>query len=212
LFLTPLAPLSRKRARGEARLPSPTLWERGWADKGTAVGYEISGAGAPFCPSPPLPPSLASGRGGKRGSPLPLCGRGAGLIRVQPSDTKSLEQARLFVPHPPCPPLSQAGEGGSAAPLSHSVGEGLGVRATKSAYPSSTVNPSDVLPIARAEFTIAPLLQVPPASRGEPSRAPVRFPLRAGGTFRRGLSGILVFVNFGCAIGIPLSDLQEQGY
>jgi hypothetical protein len=24
-----------------------------------------------------------------------------------------------------------------------------------------------------------------------------------------GLSGILVFVNFGCAIGIPLSDLQE---
>ena len=26
----PLAPLSRKRARGEARLPSPTQWERGW--------------------------------------------------------------------------------------------------------------------------------------------------------------------------------------
>jgi hypothetical protein len=153
------------------------------------------------------------------------------LIRVQPSDTKSLEQARLFVPHPPCPPpqrgrfflarlawragrprsqrracwererlarmvaempcsatpragtpakkptplscppLPQAGEGGSAAPLSHSVGEGLGVRATKSAYPSSTANPSDVLPIARAEFTIAPLLQVPPASRGEPRGA-----------------------------------------
>jgi hypothetical protein len=37
-----------------------------------------------------------------------------------------------------------------------------------------------LIPIARAEFTIAPLLQVPPASRGEPRV--VRFPLRAGGT------------------------------
>ena len=56
------------------------------------------------------------------------------------------------------------------------------------------------LPIARAEFTIAPLLQVPPASRGEPrkgsvpphfargTRARVRFPQLAGGTLRRGSS------------------------
>ena len=29
----------------------------------------------------------------------------------------------------------------------------------------------DVIPIARAEFTIAPLLKVPPASRGEPRGA-----------------------------------------
>jgi hypothetical protein len=38
----------------------------------------------------------------------------------------------------------------------------------------------------RAEST--PLLEVPPASRGEPSEAHVRFPLRAGGTCRRGFS------------------------
>ncbi|MDT7960717.1 MAG: hypothetical protein RQ971_02520, partial [Armatimonadota bacterium] len=38
----------------------------------------------------------------------------------------------------------------------------------------------------RAEST--PLLEVPPASRGEPSKAHVRFPLRAGGTCRRGFS------------------------
>ncbi len=38
----------------------------------------------------------------------------------------------------------------------------------------------------RAEST--PLLEVPPASRGEPSEAHVRFPLRAGGTLRRGFS------------------------
>jgi hypothetical protein len=58
-------------------------------------------------------------------------------------------------------------------------------------------------------------LQLPPSvgsprfARGTAWGAWVRFPLRAGGTLRRGLSGILVFVNFGCAIGIPLSDLQE---
>jgi len=32
---------------------------------------------------------------------------------------------------------------------------------------------------------VAPLLKVPPASRGEPSGARVRFPLLAGGTCRR---------------------------
>ena len=37
--------------------------------------------------------------------------------------------------------------------------------------------------------------------------ADFRFPLLAGGTLRRGLSGILVFVNFGCAIGIRRSSV-----
>ena len=56
---------------------------------------------------------------------------------------------------------------------------------------------------------VAPLLEVPPASRGEPSQAqvrvspasrgepscaPARFPLRAGGTLRRGLTTPLAFV------------------
>jgi hypothetical protein len=35
------------------------------------------------------------------------------------------------------------------------------------------------------------------------------FPLLAGGTLRRGLSGILVFVNFGCAIGITRIAVPE---
>jgi hypothetical protein len=42
----------------------------------------------------------------------------------------------------------------------------------------------------------------PRFARGTAWGAWVRFPLLAGGTLRRGLSGILVFVNFGCAIGI----------
>ena len=63
-----------------------------------------------------------------------------------------VEHALSIIPHPPCPPLPQAGEGGTQGappcaptPLSHPVGEGLGVRATKSAYPMPTVNPVVVL-------------------------------------------------------------------
>ena len=55
-----------------------------------------------------------------------------------------VEHALSIIPHPPCPPLPQAGEGGSAAPLSHSVGEGLGVRATKDAPTPHAANSSDV--------------------------------------------------------------------
>ena len=77
-------------------------------------------------------------------------------------------------------------------PLSHAVGEGLGVRAKKRARLAHSelkrgtlIRPEGggcqllffvnfglaigIIPIARAEFTIAPLLKVPPASRGEPS-------------------------------------------
>ena len=113
---------------------------------------------------------VASYRIQPRPTPLPN-GRWLVILPHAPMVRYRCGGLKTFRSHPPCPPLPQAGEGGSAAPLSHSVGEGLGVRATKSAYPSSTVNPSDVLPIARAEFTIAPLLQVPPASRGQPRGA-----------------------------------------
>jgi len=53
-----------------------------------------------------------------------------------------------------------------------------------------------VIPIARTEFTIAPLLQVPPASRGEPNLAPAQFPMRAGGTLRRGVFNLACFRKF----------------
>jgi hypothetical protein len=52
--------------------------------------------------------------------------------------------------------------------------------------------PTLLIPIANPEFINAPLLKVPHASRGEPSRAPVRFPLQAGGTLRRGSSKSVV--------------------
>jgi hypothetical protein len=47
-----------------------------------------------------------------------------------------------------------------------------------------------IAPNVQAEST--PLLKVPPASRGEPSEAHVRFPLHAGGTCRRGFSIVRV--------------------
>ena len=72
----------------------------------------------------------------------------------------------------------------------------------------------EVIPTAQSKFTIAPLLKVPPASRGEPrlglrfpasqgepSNAPVRFPLLSGGTSRRGSSITPIFTNFGSAVG-----------
>jgi hypothetical protein len=42
-----------------------------------------------------------------------------------------------------------------------------------------------IIPIARAEFTIAPLLQVPPASRGEPRTGSVP-PARRGNLKEQG--------------------------
>ena len=57
----------------------------------------------------------------------------------------------------------------------------------------------NIIPIARAEFTIAPLRRFPPLREGNRTR--VRFPLLAGGTLRRG-SSTAVFVNSGSAMGI----------
>jgi hypothetical protein len=42
--------------------------------------------------------------------------------------------------------------------------------------------------IARSESMDAPLRRFPPLTRGEPRKAQARFPLRAGGTCRRGSS------------------------
>jgi len=58
----------------------------------------------------------------------------------------------------------------------------------------------DLIPIAQPKFTKTsmpdnPLLQVPPASRG--NRTPARFPSRSGGNLRRG-----AIVNSGGAVGI----------
>jgi len=50
---------------------------------------------------------------------------------------------------------------------------------------------------------------VSPASRGEPGRARVWFPLRAGGTLWRGSSLSLIFANYGVVIGlIPIARAE----
>jgi hypothetical protein len=64
-----------------------------------------------------------------------------------------------------------------------------------------------LIPNVQSGFTTAPLLKAPPASRGEPSRARVRFPLRAGGTCRRGLSIAVAFAKFASTIGVSLGLL-----
>ena len=61
------------------------------------------------------------------------------------------------------------------------------------------------IPIAEPKFIILPSVRFPPASRGEPRRAPTRFPLHAGGTLRRGFSSTRVFVRYAEAIGITSS-------
>ena len=144
-----------------------------------------------------LPPSVMSDRGPSLGFAV-------------------VRERTLFCPHPQ--PLSHAvGEGSRAFPLSRPAGEGdTGGEGNPARLPATLplgknrACPQDslpncrtpVMPIAEPEFIVAPLLQVPPASRGEPRSALVRFPLLAGGTLRRGFSFIRAFTNFGCAIGI----------
>jgi hypothetical protein len=64
-------------------------------------------------PSPPLSPSPESGRGGKRGSPLPLCGRGAGgegnkkrvsLVHSEPKRCTTNRKGRVYNCPPPLAP------------------------------------------------------------------------------------------------------------
>jgi hypothetical protein len=123
---------------------------------------------------------------------------------------------RTYFALTPCVPLSrEAGEGEpqgappfTPTPLSHAVGEGLGVRA-KSGRALYTANPSDVplsdlqegavvnsvraigiIPIAEPEFTKTvvedPLLEVPPACRGTEWARLARFPSRSGGNLKEG--------------------------
>jgi hypothetical protein len=81
-----------------------------------------------------------------------------------------------------------------------------------------------LIPIAEPKFTKNavddPLLQVPPASRGNlPYTVPPacrgnqahRFPLPAGGTLRRGFSSTRVFVRYAEAIGITSSPSHRVG-
>ena len=60
-----------------------------------------------------------------------------------------------------------------------------------------------LIPIVRPKFIICPPpLGSPRFARGTARGVPVRFPLLAGGTLRRGFSFIRTFVNSGSTIGI----------
>jgi len=81
--------------------------------------------------------------------------------------------------------------GQRAAPLSHAVGEGLGVRAIQNAHPPHAANSTDVplsyqSPSRSSQKTAVdnPLLKVPPAGRG--NRTAARFPSRSGGNLKEG--------------------------
>jgi len=52
---------------------------------------------------------------------------------------------------------------------------------------------------------LTPLREVPPASRGEPSRAPARFPLTAGATIRKGFSITRVFAKCALVVGVAVA-------
>ena len=104
------------------------------------------------------------------------------------------------VPHPP--PAREGDKGGEGNTVRLPVHACAGKNSP--CFKDFVPNRCTLIPITEPEFIIAPLLQVPPASRGEPSRAPVRFPLLAGGTLRRGFSFIRAFTNSGCAIGISV--------
>ena len=155
-------------------------------------------------PSPPLPPSPASGRGGKRGSPLPLCGRGAGGEgnKKRVSLVHSEPKRCTLISYTPLPQRGRGagGEGENSASVPHA--------ANPSAVPLSNLQeavlacPCFNTNRAGGVYNCPPPLGSPRFARGTAKGAPTRFPLLAGGTLRRGLSGILVFVNFGCAIGI----------
>jgi hypothetical protein len=61
----------------------------------------------------------------------------------------------------------------------------------------------ELIPTARSEFVICPPpLGSPHFARGTVRGAPTRFPLRAGGTLRRGFSFTHAFMHFDPAIGI----------
>jgi len=80
---------------------------------------------------------VASYRIQPRPTPLPN-GRWLVILPHAPMVRYRCGGVETFRPHPPCPPLPQAGEGErtgalpcAPTPLSHPVGEGLGVRATQ---------------------------------------------------------------------------------
>jgi len=110
---------------------------------------------------------------------------------------------------PPLPPAGEGDKGGEGKKARLPIHACAGKNSP--CFKDFVPNRCTLIPITEPEFIIAPLLQVPPASRGEPSRAPVRFPLLAGGTLRRGFSFIRAFTNSGCAIGIIRGGKGGEG-
>jgi FAD/FMN-containing dehydrogenase len=123
-----------------------------------------SRARAEFCP----PPNLHR-QGGNNPNSHPVNGEGWGGgegttngCRASEANTifPSVDAYKRLVALTPCVPLSrESGEGERAAPLSHAVGEGLGVRAIHSASATLLEPPPAVAPLTQSELQTEPRLQ-----------------------------------------------------
>jgi FAD/FMN-containing dehydrogenase len=123
-----------------------------------------SRARAEFCPPPNLPR-----QGGNNPNSHPVNGEGWGGgegttngCRASEANTifPSVDAYKRLVALTPCVPLSrESGEGERAAPLSHAVGEGLGVRAIHSASATLLEPPPAVAPLTQPEPQTEPRLQ-----------------------------------------------------
>jgi hypothetical protein len=123
-----------------------------------------SRARAEFCPPPNLPR-----QGGNNPNSHPVNGEGWGGgegttngCRASEANTifPSVDAYKRLLALTPCVPLSrESGEGERAAPLSHAVGEGLGVRAIHSASATLLEPPPAVAPLTQSELQTEPRLQ-----------------------------------------------------
>ena len=160
------------------------------------------------CPPPLGSPRFA--RGTARGAPTRFPLRAGGTLRKGSSTDVFVNSGSaigiisvfaLVFQHAPLP-TSPVDGGGVAAPSPPAGRVGVGAM-----FKSHC---KDTYQSHRQSLHMPPSCRFPPLREG--NRARVRFPLRAGGTLRRGSSIALVFVNCVPAIGITPTQLSRGAW